>query len=99
MTNEEWEDFRLAATELYDEAYEVLLSKQRDYGPNNIRRAPFGEMIGLLTRINDKVARAINLTNGGATAENESFRDTFLDLMNYGAIGVMLIDETFPKAE
>ena len=99
MEDSEFEDFRIAANDLYDEAYAVLLSKQRDYGPNNIRRAPFGEMIGLLTRINDKVARAIHLTKTGADGENESLRDTYLDLMNYGAIGVMIIDDTFPKAD
>ena len=99
MTDEEFNRFGEAAGDLYDEAFGVLLSKQRDYGPNNIRITPFGEMIGLITRINDKLQRAINLTKAGVDGENESMRDTFLDLMNYGAIGVMLIDETFPKAE
>lgn len=93
----DFEDFRINANDLYDEAYYVLLSKQRDYGPNNIRLSPFGEMQGLLTRINDKVQRAVHLINTGSDGENESLRDTFLDLMNYGAIGVMLIDDTFPK--
>lgn len=91
-----FEDFRDSANDLYDEAYYVLLSKQRDYGPNNIRLSPFGEMQGLLTRINDKVQRAVHLISTGSDGENESLRDTFLDLMNYGAIGVMLIDDTFP---
>lgn len=91
-----FENFRNNANDLYDEAYYVLLSKQRDYGPNNIRLSPFGEMQGLLTRINDKVQRAVHLVNTDSDGENESLRDTFLDLMNYGAIGVMLIDDTFP---
>lgn len=92
-----FDDFRVSAEELYDEAYYVLLSKQRDYGPDNIRLSPFGEYIGLLTRIMDKVQRASHLVSTGHGGENESLRDTFLDLMNYGAIGVMLVDDTFPK--
>lgn len=94
-----FEAFRQASEELYDEAWYVLLSKQRDYGPDNIRMSPFGEYQGLLTRIFDKVQRAVHLVSTNSDGENESLRDTFLDLMNYGAIGVMLIDDTFPKAK
>lgn len=94
-----FENFRLAAEELYDEAYYVLLSKQRDYGPDNIRLSPFGEYQGLLTRIFDKVQRAVHLVSQESDGENESLRDTFLDLMNYGAIGVMLNDDTFPRSK
>lgn len=90
--------FVSAAADLYEDAFDVLLAKQRDYGPDNIRLAPFGELNGLLVRTSDKLRRAVNLVKSGATPENESLRDTFLDLMNYGAIGVLLIDGTFPAA-
>jgi hypothetical protein len=84
---------------LYDEARELLTSKQIDYGPNNIQLSPFGPQVGLLVRLQDKVSRAANLIGQGHEPNHESLRDTFIDILNYGAIGVMLIDGTFPSPE
>lgn len=64
----------------------TLVKKQRDYGPENIAR--FGRK-GLLVRLHDKVARLENLTARGATPENESIADTYLDIIGYAAIGIM----------
>lgn len=68
------------------EIHEVLVRKQRDYGPENIRR--FGRK-GLMIRLHDKVARLENLDGGGRGPENESVKDTFLDIIGYCAIGIM----------
>jgi hypothetical protein len=69
-----------------DEVHKTLVRKQRDYGPENIRR--FGRQ-GLLIRLHDKVARLENLDGGGRGPENESVIDTFLDIIGYCTIGIM----------
>jgi len=68
------------------EVHEILVRKQRDYGPENIRR--FGRQ-GLMIRLHDKVARLENLDGGGRGPENESILDTFIDIIGYCAIGIM----------
>ena len=74
------------------ETVETLCSKQRDYGPNNIAR--FGHS-GLLLRLHDKVSRLENLLAQGRDAQNESLHDTYLDIVGYSVIGVMLLDGSF----
>lgn len=64
----------------------TLVSKQRDYGPENIAR--FGRM-GLLIRTHDKIARLENLLNANREPNNEAIVDTWLDIVGYSAIGVM----------
>lgn len=81
---------------VYEDSYAVLLDKHRDYGPDNIARAPGGPLMGLAVRLHDKVARLAHLLENGATPENESLADTFLDITNYGAIGQMVLDGTWP---
>lgn len=98
-TDETIEKFSEDATNLYGEALELLISKQIDYGPNNIQLSPFGPQVGLLVRLQDKVSRAANLIGEGHEPNHESLRDTFIDILNYGAIGLMLIDGTFPSQE
>ena len=78
---------------------DVLVSKQKDYGPYNISRAPGGALNGLRVRIYDKVSRINNLIDTGATPENESLRDSFLDLANYGVIALMVLDGNWPTLE
>lgn len=68
------------------EIHNILVRKQRDYGPENIRR--FGRQ-GLLVRLHDKVARLENLDGDGRLPENESIKDTFVDIIGYCAIGMM----------
>jgi len=70
----------------------LLISKQRDYGHNNILR--FG-VDGLIVRMNDKVARLENLLGNGREPANESLADTFADIIGYSVIGLMLSDGTF----
>jgi len=74
-----------------DEAVGVLLSKHEDYGPSNIADAPGGPINGLAVRLHDKVARLSNLTKTGNDPKNESLYDTFLDIANYGLIGMLVL--------
>ncbi len=64
---------------------------------NNIQNAPGGPLNGLQVRLYDKMSRLVNLIQSGAKPENESLRDTFVDIANYGVIGMMILDGTFPK--
>jgi hypothetical protein len=68
------------------EVHKILVKKQTDYGPENIRR--FGRR-GLLIRLHDKVARLENLDGDGRDPQNESVVDTFVDIVGYCTIGIM----------
>lgn len=74
------------------ETFTTLVGKQRDYGPNNIAR--FGNS-GLLLRLHDKVARLENLVANNREATNESIQDTYLDIVGYSVIGLMVMDGSF----
>lgn len=71
------------------ECRELMLRKEHDYGPRNISSRG---TIGLAVRINDKSERLWNLLTKARAPSNESLRDTFMDLANYGLIGMMLLD-------
>ena len=46
-------------------------------------------------RIEDKIQRSISITRNKITlVDDESIKDTLLDLHNYAAMGLMLLDET-----
>jgi len=97
MSEQRLSDFESAVREVFDEARELLLRKHRDYGPHNIGRSPGGPLNGLRVRMWDKLARINNLIDKGAEPENESLRDSFMDLMNYAAIGLLVIDGRWPE--
>ena len=83
-------------TYVYTDAMaELLINKQRDYGPKNISLAPGGPLNGLRVRMFDKLARINNLLESGATPENESIRDSFIDLANYAVIAMMVLDNNW----
>lgn len=82
--------------EVFDSAGNLLLKKHKDYGPTNISKSPGGALNGLRVRMWDKTARINHLIDNGATPENESLRDSFLDLLNYSAIALMVLDGKWP---
>lgn len=83
--------------EIFDNAGNLLLSKHKDYGPTNISLSPGGPLNGLRVRMHDKTARINHLIDSGATPEHESLRDSFLDLLNYSAIALMVLDGKWPR--
>lgn len=89
--------FDTNATNVYKNALAVLLKKHADYGPKNISQSPGGPLNGLRVRMHDKTARINNLIDSGAEPENESLRDSFLDLMNYSAIALLVLDGDWPN--
>ena len=69
------------------EALELFTRKNADYGD---AFAKFG-LVGVLVRIEDKIQRALSISNSGiALVDDEGLRDTLLDLHNYAAMALML---------
>lgn len=87
--------FDQAALDKAQEVAKTLASKQRDYGQNNILGCPVGPEMGLVVRLFDKLNRLANLYKTGNQPSNESLEDTWKDIMGYGMIGMMLLDDTF----
>ena len=70
-------------------ALELFTKKNSDYGD---AFAKYG-VIGVLMRIEDKIQRALSITKNGVQLVNdEGIRDTLLDLHNYAAMALMLLD-------
>lgn len=95
--SERIKEFRLDLMNTADEVVNVVVGKQKDYGSANINSSPFGPVKGLTVRLYDKIARLANLSSHDNDPENESLRDTFMDIAGYGLIGLMILDETFPR--
>jgi hypothetical protein len=81
-----------------DGAGNLLIKKHHDYGPKNIALSPGGPLNGLRVRMWDKIARINNLLDSGVKPSNESLRDSFIDLLNYSAIAMMVLDGTWPES-
>ena len=90
-------EFTQAVAKVYAEAEELLVRKHKDYGPKNISGSPGGPLNGLRVRMHDKLARINNLIDSGATPENESLRDSFIDMANYALIAMLVIDGDWDK--
>ena len=72
------------------EALDLFRKKNKDYGD---AFANYGT-IGVLVRLSDKISRAVSISNSSVTLVNdESLRDTLIDLHNYAAMAIMLVDE------
>jgi hypothetical protein len=84
--------------QVFDSAGNLLIQKHHDYGPKNISQSPGGPLNGLRVRMWDKVARINNLIDSGVKPSNESLRDSFIDLLNYSAIAMMVLDGTWPES-
>ena len=72
------------------EALELFTKKNIDYGDAFEK---YG-VIGVLMRIEDKLQRAMSISKNGVNLVNdEGIRDTLLDLHNYSARALMVLDE------
>jgi hypothetical protein len=72
------------------ESLELFTRKNADYGN---AFSEFG-VIGVLMRIEDKLRRAMSITKNGVNlVKDEGIRDTIIDLHNYSAMALMLMDE------
>ena len=89
-------EFTVNVWDVIDSAGNLLLRKFKDYGEKNVSQSPGGPLNGLRVRMWDKIARINHLIDTGATPQNESLRDSFIDLLNYSAIAIMVLDKTWP---
>lgn len=73
-----------------EEGLELFTKKNNDYGDSFRTYGP----IGVLVRIGDKINRLNTITSRSITMINtESLRDTLIDLHNYSAMAIMLLDK------
>jgi hypothetical protein len=47
--------------------------------------------------MHDKTARINHLIDNNSEPQNESLKDSFIDLLNYSAIAIMVLEGTWPK--
>lgn len=83
--------------DIFDEALDILITKHQDYGPSNISDSPGGPLVGLAVRLHDKVARLAHLTSNNKEPKHESLHDTFIDIINYAAIGILVLEDHWDK--
>ena len=75
---------------IQEESLELFKKKNQDYGDAFANYGP----IGVLVRLGDKISRLQSITKSQITLINsESLRDTLIDLHNYSAMAIMLLDE------
>jgi hypothetical protein len=89
--------FEQAVKAIAMEAAELLIRKHQDYGPDNINNAPGGAINGLLVRMHDKMERLKTLILSKNTPKYESIEDTFIDMLNYSVIALMVQRGKWPK--
>jgi hypothetical protein len=72
------------------EGLELFKKKNADYGDAFATYGP----VGVIVRMGDKIQRLTSVSkNGVALVDNEGLRDTLIDLHNYSAMAIMLLDE------
>jgi ASC-1-like (ASCH) protein len=77
-------------TTVQNEAFSLFQKKNKDYGDAFAKYGP----VGVLMRMGDKISRLQSITKTGIVLVNdEKIRDTLIDLHNYSAMCVMLLDE------
>lgn len=75
---------------VHDESLALFTRKNADYGDAFATYGP----VGVIVRMGDKIQRLLSVSKKGvALVDSESLRDTLIDLHNYAAMAVMLIDE------
>lgn len=82
-------DWEYKLTNIHQEALDLFKRKNADYGD---AFAEYGT-IGVLVRIGDKIKRLQSIEKKKITlVSDEQLRDTLIDLHNYAAMAMMLLD-------
>ena len=61
-------DFLMSVAAVFDEAEDILIGRQKDYGPGNINGGYPTPLIALVTRMNDKLERIKHILKGESEA-------------------------------
>ena len=76
--------------QIQSETLELFTKKNIDYGD---AFAKYG-IVGVLMRMEDKLHRFMSITKNGVNLiKDEGIKDTLMDLHNYAAMALMLLDE------
>tara|TARA_B100000902_G_scaffold399910_1_gene473535 strand:- start:3309 stop:3851 length:543 start_codon:yes stop_codon:yes gene_type:complete len=77
-------------SKVQDEALELFKKKNHDYGD---AFADY-DVVGVIVRLGDKVKRCQSISKTGIQlVDSEKMRDTLIDMHNYAAMAIMLMDE------
>jgi hypothetical protein len=72
------------------EGLDLFEKKNADYGDAFANYGP----LGVIVRLGDKIQRLSSVSKNGVTlVNNESLRDTLIDVHNYSAMAIILMDE------
>ena len=91
---------------IQDEMYRMFAAKHMDYGLQNIslggdltkENDKKFSLTGLAIRLTDKISRLRNLLiNGKNFVKGEGMEDTFIDIANYGIIGMLVGRDKWKK--
>ena len=91
---------------IQDEMYRMFAAKHMDYGLQNIslggdltkENDKKFSLTGLSIRLTDKISRLRNLlANGKNFVKGEGMEDTFIDIANYGIIGMLVGRDKWKK--
>ena len=75
-----------------EEIHTLYINKNNDYGDSyHESYVEFGNTM-IAIRLDDKLKRFKTLIKQGALVNDESVRDTLIDLANYALMGVMEVD-------
>jgi hypothetical protein len=97
---DEYPDLSEEFKAIQQEQYELFAKKMLDYGLNNVTLG--GDIVnnsddkkfsltGLTIRLTDKINRLRNLVVSGKNyVKDEGMEDTFIDIANYGIIGMLV---------
>lgn len=91
--------FKVSVNRAMNEAFDIMVGRQADYGPYNIARAWPDPTTSLIIRVGDKLERLKTLHTRGGDPYGERVRDSWIDVCNYGLIGLMVSDGTWPGLE
>jgi hypothetical protein len=77
-----------------NEGLELFKRKNVDYGDAFASYGP----VGVIVRMGDKIQRLVSVSNSKVClVDTESLRDTLIDLHNYTAMAIILLDENKQK--
>lgn len=88
-------NFQDAAQDAAKQVADLVIRKQKDYGPKNILNSVVQPELAIAVRLNDKLARLANLIQSGKNPENESLQDTADDIMGYGLVLKLVLNGEF----
>ena len=106
LFEEEYPELAEEFQNIQEEMYEMFARKHMDYGLNNIalggnlsnQEDKKFSLTGLCIRLTDKISRLKNLIiNGKNYVKGESMEDTFIDIANYGIIGLLVGRDKWKK--